>query len=276
MTTRFFRFVALIIAVLFLGNSFAGTLDTLRINSPSMHKTISAVIVLPDAYQNSDQTFSVVYLLHGHSGSYKDWPAHVNLPALADRYGFILVCPDGGYDSWYLDSPIDPASQYETHIIKEVIPYIDGHYRSIKAKEGRAITGLSMGGHGALYLAMRHASLFYAASSMSGGVDLTFWPERWGKPDRLGPIDQFEQRWKDHSVLFNVPMLKNANLALMLDCGVDDFFVDINRHLHQKLLKAQVDHDYIERPGTHTWDYLTNALEYHLLFFKKMKNKMPK
>ncbi|WP_456408074.1 alpha/beta hydrolase [Caldithrix abyssi] len=171
-----------IVALLFLSSGFAGTLDTLYINSSAMHKTIPAVIVLPDAYSDSDQNFSVIYLLHGYSGSYKDWPAHVDLPPLADRYGFILVCPDGGYDSWYLDSPVDPASQYETHISKEVIPYIDAHYRTIKARGGRAITGLSMGGHGALYLAMRHASLFYAASSMSGGVDLTFWLERWGKP----------------------------------------------------------------------------------------------
>ena len=269
-----FGLLALIVVCLLSGKGFTGTLDTLHVYSSAMHKTMPAVIVLPDAYRNSDQPFRVIYLLHGYSGSYKDWPAHADLPPLADRYNCILVCPQGGYDSWYLDSPIDSASQYETHIIKEVIPYIDAHYRTVKGKMGRAITGLSMGGHGALYLAMRHPQLFYAASSMSGGVDLTFWPQKWGKANKLGPFEKFKKRWRAHSVLFNVSMLKKARLALMIDCGVDDFFIGINRQLHQKLLKAQVDHDYVERPGRHSWDYWVNALEFHLLFFRKIINRL--
>ncbi len=248
---------------------FSGDLDTLQITSPSMHKTLKAVIVLPQEYSQSTKPFPVVYLLHGWSGSYKDWAVHTDLRPLADRYQFILVCPDGGYDSWYLDSPVDSAIRYETHIIKEVIPFIDSHFRTIKGKQGRAITGLSMGGHGALYLAMRHPQLFYAASSMSGGVDLTFWPQKWNKPQRLGDFNQFQDRWKKHSVLYNVTALKKAQLALLLDCGVDDFFIGINRELHHKLLQNHVAHDYVERPGKHTWQYWVNALEYHLLFFQK-------
>ncbi len=248
---------------------FAGTLDTLRIPSPSMHQTFSAVVVLPDAYQCDSTAFPVVYLLHGWSGSYKDWSAHMDLRPLADRYNFILVCPEGGYDSWYLDSPVDSSCRFETYITKEVIPFIDAHYRTIAAKKGRAITGLSMGGHGALYLALRHPQLFYAASSMSGGVDLTFWPQKWGKSKWLGAFKAYPRRWESHSVINMISAFRQARMAFMIDCGVDDFFIESNRRLHEKLIAAKVAHDYVERPGRHSWQYWTNALEYHLLFFEK-------
>ena len=270
MGKQFFkRFAILLLGIFCYSLVSAGTLDTLRIPSAAMHKTLSAVIVLPDAYQNSDRHFPVVYLLHGWSGSYKDWPAHIDLRPLADRYGFILVCPDGGYDSWYLDSPVDSTNRYETHIIKEVIPFVDARYRTVQEKTGRAITGLSMGGHGALYLALRHPQLFFAASSMSGGVDLTFWPQKWGKAKWLGPFQKFPDRWKKNSVVNMIRAFKTGRLAIMIDCGVDDFFINSNRTLHKKLINAKVPHDYVERPGKHSWAYWTNALEYHLLFFRK-------
>jgi len=61
--------------------------------------------------------------------------------------------------------------------------------------------------------------------------------------------------------------------AILLDCGVDDFLLDTNRQLHQRMLELKIEHDYIERPGAHTWSYWTNALEYHLLFFRKHLGK---
>ena len=74
--------------------------------------------------------------------------------------------------SWYWNSPVDPKSQYETFISDELIKAIDSKYKTIKNRTGRAITGLSMGGHGALYLAIKHQDVFGAAGSMSGGVDI--------------------------------------------------------------------------------------------------------
>jgi len=88
---------------------------------------------------------------------------------MADRYGAIIVTPDGGVDSWYFDSPVDPTYRYETFVTQELIPYIDKLYKTVADRSGRAIAGLSMGGHGALYLAIRHQELFAAAGSMSGG-----------------------------------------------------------------------------------------------------------
>ncbi|WP_432327028.1 alpha/beta hydrolase [Mucilaginibacter sp. P25] len=96
---------------------------------------------------------------------------------LADQYNIIIVMPEGEIFSYYVDSPIDPNSKFETYIIKEVIPFIDSKYRTVNDKKGRLITGLSMGGFGALYLSTRHPELFAAAGSMSGALDpnMTTW-----------------------------------------------------------------------------------------------------
>lgn len=89
----------------------------------------------------------------------------------------IIACPDGE-NSWYWDSPLDPASQFETFVSQEFPDWIDAHYPTIPSREGRAVTGLSMGGHGALWTALRHKDRFGAAGSTSGGVDIRLSPIR--------------------------------------------------------------------------------------------------
>ena len=139
-----------------------------------MHKTIKCVIIKPDNYKNKKLLFPVVYLLHGHSGSYDYWIKEIpNIKSDADDFQFILVCPDGGYNSWYFDSPIDLTRKYETHISQEVVNYVDANCHTIPDRNHRAITGMSMGGHGAFYIALRHSNIFGGVGSTSGGVDFT-------------------------------------------------------------------------------------------------------
>ncbi len=85
----------------------------------------------------------------------------------------MIVCPDGGYTSWYFDSPVDSTYRFETFVGTEVPEYMDENYRTIADGRGRAITGLSMGGHGGLFLAFRHADLFSACGSMSGALHVS-------------------------------------------------------------------------------------------------------
>jgi len=252
--------------LLFLNIVSAADLDTVKVFSNSMNRDLKAVVVTPENY-SAQNKYPVIFLLHGYSGSYRDWAKKTDLRPLADCYGFIIVCPDGGYNSWYLDSPIDTASQFETHIIKEVIPLIKKQYAVSNTKQ--AVCGLSMGGHGALYLAARNPGYFIAAASMSGGVDLTYSTKSWEISQKIGNFNKFSERWHGNSVINMIDQLEKAELSLLIDCGVNDFFIDINRRLHQKLIKSNIDHEYIERPGKHSWEYWTNALEYHLLFFKK-------
>ena len=107
------------------------------------------------------------------------------LKDIADRDGLIFVCPDGK-NSWYWDSPKDPSYRYETFVSSELVKYIDSEYSTVKDRSGRAITGLSMGGHGAMWLSFRHKDVFGAAGSTSGGVDIRPFPNNWEMNKLLG------------------------------------------------------------------------------------------
>lgn len=124
----------------------AGSADTVMIAGRLSYIKAKAIVVLPDAYIESNINFPVVYLLHGWSGSYRNWYDKTDLEQLADKYALIIVCPDGGYAGWYLDSPIKPVAGYGTYIGQDVVEYIDRHYRTVPTAGGRALCGLSMGG----------------------------------------------------------------------------------------------------------------------------------
>lgn len=246
----------------------AAKVDTLVVYSKSMKKETKACVVTPDHYDNTGKCYPVLYLLHGYSGSYESWVKDFpQILQFADQYNMIIVSADGNFSSWYFDSPIDPTMKYETYISKELISFIDNTYNTIKSREGRAISGLSMGGHGALYLSMRHQDVFGAAGSMSGGVDIRPFPLNWDLPKRLGDMAQYPKNWEENTVIQQLHLLKNDNLAMIIDCGIDDFFIDVNRKLHDKMVYLNINHDYIERPGGHTGNYWSNALQYQVLYF---------
>jgi S-formylglutathione hydrolase FrmB len=253
-----------------------------------MHKTVKSVVVLPASYdQSPEKRYPVVYLLHGHGGNYA---AYVNqtrpqLPQDASNMEFIAVCPDGGRDSWYWDSPADPKNRYETFVASELVKYIDKHYRTKADRTGRAITGFSMGGHGALWLAFRHPETFGACGSMSGGVDIRPFPDQWGMKRWLGEYADHPKVWDDYTVATQLYRLRPEphvlggrsndwlgksevrRPAIIIDCGTDDFFYGVNLALHEAMLHNNIAHTFIVRPGSHNHDYWRNALEYQLLFF---------
>ena len=263
--------IKLFVVLLFLSTaSFAKSrVDTISVFSTKMKKEIKSVVVLPDNYSKRKH-YPVVYLLHGFSDNYSKWVKAVpSIKMLATKHQFILVCPDGGYSSWYFDSPIDSTYQYESYITKDLLPYVDKHYATIPDRDARAITGLSMGGHGALYLAIRNKDLFSQAGSMSGGVDLRSSTKKFDIAKRIGDFDHNQDEWNNRSVINMVDVLKNKDLNLIIDCGVSDFFYQINTALHRRLVSLNIDHDFIERPGSHNWNYWTNSISYQMLYFDK-------
>ena len=125
----------------------AARVDTVFVKSPSMNRE---VYILPDkAVAGNPQACPVIYLLHGYGGNARTWMGvKPELPRIADEKGVIFACPDGK-NSWYWDSPRNSAYRYETFISSELVKYTDEHYATIPKKSARAISGLSMGGHGA-------------------------------------------------------------------------------------------------------------------------------
>jgi len=243
-----------------------GNVDTVSIYSNQLHKQVKFVVIQP---QSNKTALPTVYLLHGYSGNYASWAIIApQLQEKADQLKINIVCPDGA-NSWYFDSPIDSTIRYESYVIKELIPYIDEHYPTIADKSKRAITGLSMGGHGGLYLSIRHTDIFGAGGSTSGGVDFRPFPNNWEIKKALGDFDKNQTLWDANAVINLVDGLKNNQLKIIVDCGLDDFFLKVNRALHEKLQTLKINHDYIERPGAHNGPYWKNSIDYQLLFFKK-------
>jgi len=260
-------------------NVKAAIVDTALTYSAAMHKNIKAVVIKPNDY-SENKKFATVYVLHGAGGKYSDWvtdvPDKQTLPKLADLYDIIIVCPDGDVTSWYFDSPVDPEYKYETYISSELVSYIDSHYSTIRERSKRAITGLSMGGHGALYLAFKHQDVYGACGSMSGGVDLRPFPDNWDIAKRLGKYSEYPERWEANSVINLTYLLTPDSLAITFDCGSSDFFYQVNKNLHEKLLELNIPHDFTVRPGGHTWDYWGNSIKYQMLFFSTFFNKASK
>lgn len=258
----------LLLSFLFLSfTSVSAKIDTVTTYSPSMQKDIKAVVITPDSY-SQDKQYPVVYLLHGYSGNYKNWVSRVpSLQEQSNRFGMIIVTPDGNYGSWYLDSPKIKESKYETYIAKELVAWIDDHYSTRKDRSGRAISGLSMGGHGAFYLAFKHQDVFGMAGSMSGGLDIRPFPENWELASLLGTYSQEPENWEAHSVINLTHKVTPGSLSLIFSCGIDDFFYEANVKLHEKLLYQNIPHTFISAPGGHTWDFWSDTLPYHLQFF---------
>jgi S-formylglutathione hydrolase FrmB len=260
------KYLSLILFSCFLLQDLnAAVVDTVSTYSASMKKNIKAVVITPDDY-SSAKALPVVYLLHGYSGNYSDWVTKADgIKKAVDLYQVIIVCPDGN-NSWYWDSPVDPGFKYETYVSGELVSWIDSRYKTIKDRKGRAITGLSMGGHGALYLAFKHQDVFGAAGSMSGGVDIRPFPNNWEMATRLGSYAEHPENWEKNTVINMLYLLKPNSLALIIDCGTEDFFFKVNENLHQQLLYRNIPHDFITRPGAHNWNYWANAIQYQLLF----------
>ena len=196
---------------------FASETTVIEVPSKSMNKKINASIVTPDTYSNSQTRYPVVYLLHGFGNNHTNWPRHVL--KLVDQYQVIAVCPDANTDSWYFDSPLRPEYRYETFVSKELVAHIDTTYRTEAKREKRAIAGASMGGHGALYLALRNPKVFGAVGGMSGGLDIRPFHRRFRIHTHLGDIKKDSDRFETHTAINNIKKVKDGELAIMIDCA---------------------------------------------------------
>ncbi|MEI6055357.1 MAG: alpha/beta hydrolase family protein [Lentisphaerota bacterium] len=250
-------------------------LSELSFDTNNLDKPEKAFVVVPSDYYRSNALFPVVYLLHGWSGDYKAWydQDSKGLEKLSDLYDVIIVMPDGGFAGWYVNSPFKKKSNYESAIAEDLVEAVDQSFNTFKMPTKRAITGLSMGGFGAFYLAFKHPDTFGAAGAMSGGLELVEAGEADPVAGRHFDIDSVlssdSPKWKDYDVDKLLDKVKISKQPIIFDCGVNDIFIKINRNFHAKMLEMQIPHDYTERPGIHDWNYWDNSIDYQMIFFSK-------
>ena len=108
--------IVLLLSFLNIFSAFGSNMDTVVVASKSMNKDISNIIIKPASYSLKSNNYPVLYILHGAGGDYSSWTSNVpSLQKYADDYNILIVCPDGGSNSWYFDSPIDDQIKYGTY-----------------------------------------------------------------------------------------------------------------------------------------------------------------
>ncbi len=256
------------ILLLCLGTTLSHAFEQkeIAVRSNSMNKDVLVTVITPDGY-STEQSYPTIYLLHGYGGNHTVWAQDGVVGRLADQYNVLVVMPDGARNSWYFDSLVSPDYYYETFVAKELVAHIDTVYSTIQDRSARAITGLSMGGHGAFYLAMRHQDTFGNMGSMSGGLDFRPFTKNWNIAGRLGTYEENPKLWDENTVINLTHLLKPGAMNIIFDCGTEDFFYKVNCNMHAKLLQEKIPHEFHSRPGSHDWPYWLNAVKYQFLFF---------
>ncbi|MEJ5993869.1 alpha/beta hydrolase family protein [Pedobacter sp. Du54] len=243
--------------------------DQMVYKTKNLAKPDTTWVFKPQNYQQKDK-LPVLFLLHGYSGNYKQWNKIMDAQKYANDYGLIIVCPDGLYSSWYINSPVKSDMQFESFFFDELYPDIRSKYKM--DTNNVFISGLSMGGHGALYLFIKRPELFKSAGSTSGGIQLSDGFGKYGLGEILGNPPATSELWQKYSVTGLIDQLKGNKKPFIFDCGADDFFYKSNNALKQKCDELKLNATYIAQPGAHTGAYWAKSIKQQVEFFKTLIN----
>ncbi len=242
-----------------------------RFQSKLMDREMPYRLILPVGYkENTTQTYPTIYLLHGFTGNYRNWTDKTDLLKFSKAHNFLIVSVEGA-NGWYTDSPIKPNSNYESYIIKELIPEIEKNYRTGGKREQRAIAGLSMGGYGGMKFGLKYPEMFVLAGSFSGALKAPQYDQ--GPSSVSGFLtksigiafgDADSPTRKENDIFEIVEGSTNDQLKAMpylyLDCGTEDFLLPSNRSFVELIQKKRIAHQFRELPGRHNWKYWNSQI----------------
>ncbi len=252
-------------------------------HSASLARDMKYRVILPADYPTSSRRYPVLYLLHGLTGHYQDWESRTHLDEDVANLPLIVAMPEGD-DSWYANSASQPQEKWEDYIVKDFIAEIDSRYRTIQARQGRAIAGLSMGGYGALKFAMKYPAMFIFAASFSGvqniardpQLDIGFGPKYQQQiADIFGPGGAPSRAANDVFELAR-QRFPSSLPFLFVSCGADDRYLSSNRELVAVLQQQKIPYEYRESPGGHSWKYWDEQLPYTLSLLMDRYFREPK
>ena len=287
---RSFRLICLFLLMPVASAVAQGRIDCAALNSHILKQVVHYCVYLPADYdagaaQHPPKRYPVLYFLHGlgdneqtlfNSGG---WTLLEDLRNQHKMGDFMIVAPEGKR-SFYIDSA-DGFVRYNEFFLQEFLPQIESKYCIKPGRAGRAISGISMGGYGALRFAFAHPELFSAVSAQSAAL-ITESPQTLDSASRTGaplggvlaadfgkPIDV--PHWNDNSPF--VLAKRNASglrkLAIYFNCGQDDNygFEKGAAALHDTLQKDGVKHEYHPYPGDHSFTYFLShfaeVMEFH-------------
>jgi S-formylglutathione hydrolase FrmB len=244
-------------------------------------------VLLPSGYRHDGKRrYPVLYLLHGALENESAYTTQdFGLREYTRKLPLIVVMPDsgtaGGYVNWWNLGKGGPP-QWETYHVRQLIPWIDAHYRTVGTREGRAVAGLSMGGDGAVKYAAKHPDLFVAAHAFSGAVDLNVLAPFLEQGPAYGPYATQEVRWRGNNAWDLADNLRDVALVLRTGNGspggrygdgpwpngVDPIEAGVhlaNESLHKRLTQLHIAHVWDDYgPGGHIVPYWKRDLRLSL------------
>ena len=249
------------------------------VQSAALGRAMKYRVLLPSDYAISQRRYPVLYLLHGLGGDYKDWTTRTNVAEYSRTLPLIIVLPDGE-NSWYTNAANTPADRFEAYILTDLPADVAGKYRTINSRHGRTIAGLSMGGYGALKMALKRPGAFAVAASFSGAFSATRHAEMVKlirtEDERLRRIfgdDQSEVR-RDNDVYALAAAARPGGAPyIYIDCGIADALLSSNQEVVSAIHKSGLAYEYHEVAGGHTWEYWDKRIQEFLpLLMKKLSN----
>lgn len=231
--------------------------------SAALDRTLPYLIYLPPRYNETTERFPVLYMLHGLNNDYEQW-RRIGLFDAADQLirdgqiaPLIIVTPQG--DNGYWMNHADDNQRWADYVIADLIPYIDATYRTLPDGKHRAIGGLSMGGHGALQLALNYPGMFVAVGGHSPVLR---------SQSEAFPFFGSGDTYKNRDPLSLVSELgRPVTFALWMDMGADDRFVDRTIAFHDVLIERGVAHQWQLNPGGHEETYWSAHVRDYLRWY---------
>ena len=295
---RAFSFICVLFLIAGGSASAQSRIDCSALNSRILKQVVRYCVYLPSGYdagaaEHPARRYPVLYFLHGlgdneqtlfNSGG---WTLVDDLRNQHKMGDFLIVAPEGRR-TFYINSA-DGSVRYNDFFLQEFIPHIEGKYRIRSGRAGRAISGISMGGYGALRFAFAHAELFSAVSAQSAAL-ISESPQTLDSASQAGapltgvlgavfgkPINV--AHWNDNSPFAlakrNAAALRKT--AIYFNCGQDDNygFEKGAAALHEELQKESVKHEYHAYPGDHSLTYFLSHFAEVMEFHSKAFGLLP-
>jgi enterochelin esterase-like enzyme len=239
----------------------ASQLVALEFQSSTLKRKWTYLVYLPDGYENSRLSYTVVYLLHGHAGLAMDWATlgHIQptMDTLIDKLEVppaILVMPEAG-SSWY----VDRKEPMERAVIEDLLPEVERTFRTVSSRDGRLIAGLSMGGYGALRFVMKYPDKFAAAGLLAPAIYEIQPPEQSTarRAGVFGASDFDPAVWTqmNYPALWDAYLAKKTPVPMFILAGDDDeLFIEMESAKLYSLLRRQRQPAELRIvDGTHSW-----------------------
>ena len=237
--------------------------QTVDFHAAALGRSARMSVLVPEG---GKERYPALYLHHGLGDSHATFCARTRLAEYARAYELIVVLPDAGA-SWFCNDPRPGGLAWEDHLAREVVACVDRRFPTLASRAGRGLGGFSMGGYGAMMLALKHPDRFSAVCTQAGSFLFghAFRPDR---PERSafmqavappgGPYDLFR--------LAEELAAGERSLAIRFDVGTRDHLLDHNRQFHAHLLALGIAHEYEEAGGGHEWGYVDRRLDTTLRF----------